>query len=124
MKNYPYFCKQNHRISLLKAKKYDFTDEEVFCTNEPIAAYASTSSQHRSVMPTSNKQNATRQRMRNFCREHFDAAFVAEMEERNFLINVPQPSNESEFEDLNQMFKEAEESGECTEEEVRLMFAV
>lgn len=106
------------------AKKYDFTDEEVLCTNEPITAYASISSQHRSVMSTSNKQNAMRQRMRNFCCEHFDDAFVAEMEERDFLINIPQPSNESEFEDLDQMFMEAEESGDCTEEEVRLMFVV
>lgn len=63
-------------------------------------------------------------RMETYCKNHFDESFVSEMEAKDFLIGAPQPSNEHEFEDLDKMFREAEESGDCTEEEVAKMFAV
>lgn len=61
--------------------------------------------------------------MDTFCKEHFSLEFAEEMRERNYLIGQPRPTNDSEFEDIDAMFAEAESSGECSEVEVRRMFS-
>lgn len=64
------------------------------------------------------------EKMKRYCESHFDESFVSEMEEKNYLIGSAQPTNEDEFRDIDEMFKVAEASGECSELEVAKMFAL
>jgi len=68
--------------------------------------------------------NAKCKHMKEYCESHFSKDFAEEMASKNFFIGEPKPSNEQDFEDLEKMFEEAEASGECTDEEVKAMFAV
>lgn len=64
------------------------------------------------------------EKMKQYCESHFDESFVREMEAKNYLIDSAQPTNEDEFQDVDEMFQVAEASGECSELEVEKMFAL
>lgn len=49
--------------------------------------------------------------------------YAEKMKERNFLFGEPQPTNEEEFSNLDDMFEDAELSGVCTDQEFQKLFA-
>lgn len=65
------------------------------------------------------------ERAKAFAYAHFDEELVREMEKHNFYMGQPFPAEQYDSEeDFNRMIREAEESGVCTDEEVKEMFAV
>lgn len=64
------------------------------------------------------------QKAKEFARSHFEQDFVEYLEERNFMVDEPFPYDDKEESNLEKMFRESEESGIATDEEVKQAFEV
>lgn len=65
------------------------------------------------------------ERAKAFAYAHFDETLARDMEKHNFYIGESFPAERyNSEEEFDRMIREAEESGVCTDEEVKGMFAI
>lgn len=120
----------------MATKPYKPQEGEPQQVNEPVAAYQRlVSAPHLNAGELQSMTSLSAdwlegsfderyQKARAFALAHFDKDYVASLEARNFMIDMPSPSHEFTEEEWEQEMERAEASGVASEEEVAKMFSI